>query len=437
MLEAVRRNAWTVYLVALAVYVLAVFHRSSLGVAGIEAADRFGISASALATFTMVQLLVYVGMQIPVGLMVDRFGPRRLLLAGVSIMSAGQLAFALATTYPAALTARVFVGMGDAMIFISVLRLVMAWFAPRRVPLMTQLTGVTGQLGAVGAAVPMTYALDGLGWTATYLLGVGVGVALALGLLFVVRDSPDSTTLAGPSVSLRDVVHSLRLAWSEPGTRLGLWTHFTTQFSANVLALLWGFPFLVRAEGLSKTTAGLLLTLLTVASMLAAPVVGQLVATRPFHRSTMVLVIVSAIVLAWTAVLAWPGRAPLWLLAVMVLVVGVGGPASMVAFDFARTFNPADRVGSATGIVNQGGFTASLIAVVAIGVVLDWRTPGGGPGYSPEAFGWAMSVQYVLWLGGGLQIWRYRRRARSNLARTDPEAYAALRQRGPVLPRVR
>ena len=433
----VRRNAWTVYLVALAVYVLAVFHRSSLGVAGIDAADRFGISASALATFTMVQLLVYVAMQIPVGLMVDRFGPRRLLLAGVGIMSAGQLAFALATTYPVAVGARVFVGVGDAMVFISVLRLVMAWFSPRRVPLMTQLTGVTGQLGAVAAAVPMTYALDRLGWTATYLLGVGIGVVLALGLLVVVRDSPDRTTLAGEPVSLRGVADSLRLAWSEPGTRLGLWTHFTTQFSPTVLALLWGFPFLVRGEGQSKTTAGLLLTLLTVASMMAAPVVGQLVAQRPFHRSTMVLAIVSAIVLAWTAVLAWPGRAPLWLLAVMALVVGVGGPASMVGFDFARTFNPADRVGSATGIVNQGGFTASLIAVVAIGLVLDWRTPGGGTDYSPDAFHWAMSVQYVLWLGGGLQIWRYRRRARRNLARTDPEAYAALRQHGPVLSRVR
>ena len=78
--------------------------------------------------------------------------------------------------------------------------------------------------------------------------------------------------------------------------------------------------------------------------------------------------------------LAWPGSAPLWLLAVLVLVCGMGGPASMVAFDFARTFNPVERVGGATGIVNQGGFVASLIAVVVIGLVLDWRTPGGGCG---------------------------------------------------------
>jgi len=434
-MEAVRRNAWTVYLVALAVYVLSVFHRSSLGVAGIDAADRFGISAAALATFTMVQLLVYVAMQVPVGLLVDRFGPRRLLLAGVSIMTVGQLAFALATTYPVALGARVLVGTGDAMVFISVLRLVVTWFAPRRVPLMTQLTGVTGQLGTVVAAVPMTYALDSIGWTPTYLLSVGIGMVLALGLLVVVRDSPTKTVAAGPAVSVREVLLNLRLAWEQPGTRLGLWTHFTTQFGATVLALLWGFPFLVRGEGLDKTTAGLLLTLVTVASMASGPVVGQLVATRPFHRSSMVLGIVGAIVVAWTAVLVWPGPAPVWLLVVMVLAVGVGGPASMVGFDFARTFNPVERMGSATGIVNQGGFTASLTAVVAIGLVLDWRTPGGGTAYSPDAFRWAMSVQYVLWLGGGLQIWRYRRLARRQLAATDPQAYAALRRHGPVLSR--
>ena len=434
-MEVVRRNAWTVYLVALAVYVLAVFHRSSLGVAGIEAMDRFGLSAAALATFTMVQLLVYVAMQVPVGLLVDRFGPRRLLLAGVSSMTVGQLGFALATDYPVALGARLLVGAGDAMVFISVLRLVITWFAPLRVPLMTQLTGVTGQLGTVVAAVPMLYALDALGWTATYLIGVGVGVVLGIGLLIVVRDSPAQTSMSGPAVSFRKVMHNLRLAWDEPGTRLGLWTHFTTQFGATVLALLWGYPFLVRGEGLDQAAAGLLLTLITVASMASGPVVGQLVATRPFHRSSMVLGIVGAIVLAWTAVLAWPGPAPMWLLVLLVLAVGVGGPASIVGFDFARSFNPVERVGSATGIVNQGGFIASLTVVVAIGIVLDWRTPGGGTAYTPDAFRWAMSVQYVLWVVGGLQIWRYRRLARRRLAATDPEAYAALRRHGPVLSR--
>jgi len=423
----VRRRAWAGYLVALAVYVLAVFHRSSLGVAGIVAADRFGISAAQLSTFVMVQLLLYVLMQIPVGLLIDRFGARRVLFSGLTLMTVGQIGFAFADSYSTALAARLLVGIGDAMVFISVLRLVVAWFSGGRVPLLTQVTGLTGQLGAVAAAVPMTHALSGLGWTTTYLVAGGVGVLLAVALALVVHDAPDRVVVAGPKVSPADVVATLRAAWAEPGTRLGLWTHFSTQFGATVLALLWGYPFLVRGEGLSPAMAGALLTLLTVAAMVAGPLVGTFVARVPFHRSTLVLGILGAIVAAWTAVLAWPGSAPLWLLAVLVLVCGMGGPASMVAFDFARTFNPVERVGGATGIVNQGGFVASLIAVVVIGLVLDWRTPGGGSGYTPEAFRWAMATQYALWLFGGVQLWRYRRLTRRTLHARDPKAYARLR----------
>ena len=76
-------RAWSVWAVGLLVYLVAVFHRSSLAVAGLAATERFDISASQLATFTMLQLLVYAGMQIPVGLLVDRFGSRSVLLCGM------------------------------------------------------------------------------------------------------------------------------------------------------------------------------------------------------------------------------------------------------------------------------------------------------------------------------------------------------------------
>ena len=85
----------------------------------------------------------------------------------------------------------------------------------------------------------------------------------------------------------------------------------------------------------------------------------------------------------------------------------------MIGFDLARTSNPAERLASANGIINQAGFSASLVLVVAIGVVLDWRTPGGSD-YTPSAFRWAMCAQYPLWALGLLQVWRYRRRTRAD-----------------------
>ncbi|WP_307816496.1 MFS transporter [Nocardioides limicola] len=419
------RTAVVVWLVALLVYLLAVFHRSSMAVAGLAATDRFGISAAQLATFTMLQLLVYAAMQVPVGLLLDRFGSRRVMLAGLITLTLAQSGFAFATSYPLALTARIFVGMGDAMIFICVLRLVHSWFLERRIPFVTQMTGILGQFGAIIAAVPMTLGLRHFGWTPTYLAAAGVGVVLAIALLAVIHDTPEERSISGPPLSWTEVRLGLGEAWSHPGTRLGLWTHFTTQFSATTLGLLWGYPFFVRGQGLTSETAGLLLTVLVVAVMAAGPGLAWVTSHHPFHRSTMVLTIVVVIVVVWTAVLLWPGHAPMWLLVLLVVVVGVGGPASMVGFDFGRTSNPPHRLGSATGIINQGGFVASLLLVVMIGLVLDWRTPTGSD-YTPEAFRWAMATQYLLWGLGLVQIWRYRVKTRARLKADDPEGYARM-----------
>ncbi len=423
-------SAYAVWIVALLVYVLAVFHRSSLAVAGLAATERFDISASQLATFTVLQLLVYAGMQIPVGLLVDRFGSRSVLVAGALLLTVAQTGFAFADSYLLALVARVFVGVGDALTFICVLRLVNTWFAPRRIPVMIQFTGVLGQLGAVIAAVPMTWALGNLGWTRSYLLAASLGIVMTVALLLVVHDGPGDRNLRGPAMNPAAIRASLAESWAHPGTRLGFWMHFTTQFSATVLGLLWGFPFLVQGEGQSEQTAGVLLTVMVVAIMGTGPLLGWRITVRPWHRSTLVLGIVLAVVAVWTVVLCWPGQAPLGLLVVLVVVTGIGGPASVIGFDLGRTSNPAHRLASATGIINQAGFFASLTLVLAVGLILDWRTPGESTDYGPDAFRWAMSFQYVLWSIGLVQIWRYRVRARARLRADDPEEWADLSRAG-------
>ena len=403
------------------VYFLAVFSRSSLGVAGLLANERFGISASQLSLFSMLQLVVYAGMQIPVGLLVDRYGSRRILIVGACLMTVAQAGFALATTYPEALIARTFVGAGDAMTFISVLRLVALWFPLRRVAIFTQLTGNVGQVGTIVAALPLSWMLEQHGWTSAYLSAALAGpIVLALVVLFV-HDAPSARSVRGQALPLRSLAGSLAAAWSQPGTRLGFWVHFTTPFSMTVLSLLWGFPFFKRAEGLGTGGADGLLTLLTVAGVVGGPVLGYLAGRHPWHRSTMALAVIGASVATWTAVLAWPGHAPLWLLILLVVAVGVGGPASMLGFDVGRTSNPDHRQASANGIINVAGFTAALITIVAVGLILDWRTPQGSD-YTSDAFRWAMSFQYVIWALGTVMILRYRRRVRTNVTRSDVDA---------------
>ena len=418
-------RAWVVWAVGLTAYVVAVFSRSSLGVAGVQAQERFDAGASAVSLFVVLQLVVYAGLQVPVGVALDRIGSRRMILLGALTISVGQLVLAFADDVPTAVLARVLVGAGDAMTFISVLRVVSLWFPGRRVPVMTQLTGLLGQTGQIVAAYPLVALLEGTSWSATFAGTAAVGVLVAVLVGVALRDAPQGVVLA-PPVGLAQVRRDLRATWREPGTRLGLWTHTVTQFSGTVFMLLWGFPFLVVGQGLSSTTAAGLLTLLVVVGMGFGPVLGHLTGSWPLRRSTLVLAVVAATVLSWTVVLAWPGRAPLVLLVLLVLVLGTNGPAAMIGFDYARTENPATRLGSASGLVNVGGFVASLLTMLGVGVVLDVLTPGTSANYSLGAFKAAFAVQYAVWALGAYEVWRYRRQLRARLA-TDGVVIAPLR----------
>jgi len=309
------------------------------------------------------------------------------------------------------------------MVFISVLRIIASWFRPMRSPLVTAATAAIGQSGALVAAVPLSRALAAYGWTPTFVVSASVGVLLGALTVWVVRDVPPGAPSSVAAKDVRTVGRDLRLAWRDPGTRLGLWTHFTLQFAATVMGLLWGFPFFVHAEHRTEGEAAGLLTLLVVVFIVGGPVIGGYIGRHPWQRSTVVLGIITVMALTWTVVLVLPGDAPLWLLMLLVVTTGIGGPGSMIGFDLARTFAPTSRLGQASGIVNVGGFVASLLTVLGIGVTLDLLTPGRSTDYGAGAYKAAMCVQYVFWLVGGIQVWRFRHRARVYLADTQPEAF--------------
>jgi MFS family permease len=426
-----RSAAWFVWGAAVTAYAVAVFQRGSLGVAAIRAQHQLHASAAEISLFVVLQLAVYAGMQVPVGAALDRFGSRRMLASGAVVMAAGQACLALAHGVGLAILARVLVGGGDAMSFISVLRLVGVWFPPRQVPVVTQLTAIVGQLGQVAAAYPLVALLTSAGWEDDFLLCAAVGCGAAALVITTVRDHPPAQEPTSIALTRAQIATNVAHAWRERGTKLGLWAHFTTQFSGNTFALLWGYPFLVTGEGLSKGAAGALLTLLVAVGMAVGPVLGRLTGGYPFRRSNLVIAIVVATIAVWTAVLAWPGRTPLGLLIVLIVVLGSNGPGSMVGIDFARTHNPLVRVGSASGIVNMGGFVASLAVIGGIGAVLS----GFGVGPSSASIGEfkaAFCVQYVAWGLGLIWIFRHRGSLRADLAAEgralDPLHRAAVRR---------
>ncbi|MGI5401661.1 MFS transporter [Streptomyces sp. CA-135486] len=413
------RRAAAVWGIGVAVYFVAVTFRTSLGVAGLDAADRFDVNASALSTFSILQLLVYAGMQIPVGLMVDRLGTKKVLTIGVVLFTAGQLGFALSPSYGMALASRALLGCGDAMTFISVLRLGTRWFPARRGPLIGQVAALFGMAGNLVSTIVIARMLHGVGWTATFAGSAVAGVVVLVLLTLFLKDHPEGhepppAQHAGSAFVRKQIA----LSWQEPGTRLGLWVHFTTQFPAMVFLLLWGMPFLVEAQGLSRETAGTLLTLVVVTNMVVGLVYGQIIARHHAARVPLALGTVGTTALLWATTIAYPGdRAPMWLLITLCAVLGACGPASMIGFDFARPANPPERQGTASGIVNMGGFVASMTTLLAVGVLLD----ATGDNYRI-----AFSSVFVLEALGIAQILRLRartvRRERERLVASRVEA---------------
>jgi predicted MFS family arabinose efflux permease len=418
------RRAWAVWATAVLTYLVTVLHRGSMSVAGLQAAERFDISASALASFTVVQLTVYAAMQVPVGVLLDRYGSKRLLITASGLLFVAQSAFSLVDSYPAALAARAVLGVGDALVFISVLRVVMSWFPALRQPVMSHATGMLGGLGAIMSTVPMAAAFHAFGWTTTFASASVLSLLAGVLVLFLIKDSPYDEPLRRAKQPLHEVKRNLRRAWQEPGTRLGLWTHFTTSFSGSTFGLLWGYPFLVQGQGLAPTTAAAMLIIPVLAGLCYGPLVGRYAAKFPFYRSWIVLAVIAGSVVMWTVVLLWPGRAPLPVLLALIVVQAAGGPGSMLGLDYARTFNPTTRFGAANGMVNTGGFIATLICIGMVGVLLD-ASSGGAP-QAIDDFKFALAFQYVLWAIGTRQILKYRRKARGHLARYNPEAYQAL-----------
>src|SRR3954452_22916530 len=205
------------WLLAVSVYLLAVLHRTSLGVVGLLAERRFGITPAQLSIFIFLQLGVYAAMQIPTGVLVDRYGPRRMLVVAATLMGLAQLVFALVPSYPAGLAARAVLGCGDALTFVSVLRFAATHFAPRHYPLVVALTSTIGMIGNVLATLPLAIFLHRAGWTAGFATAAGLSLLAAAVVAFLLPDaSPLPSALQGVADVRRGVVSvwtRVRGAW--------------------------------------------------------------------------------------------------------------------------------------------------------------------------------------------------------------------------------
>jgi MFS family permease len=331
-------------------------------------------------------------------------------------MAAGQLLLAFAPGFGIALTARILVGIGDAFTFVSVVRLLPNWFSGRILPQLSQWVGTLGQLGQIIAIVPFALLFHATGWQPSLLVASSLSVvAAAVATVFVRRGEPPAATSPIPTSGL---FRQLGATVRRPGTQLGFWAHLVGGTAPTVMALMWGYPFLIAGLGLDISTAGWIFAMLVAGNVVSGPIIGYLVARFPFRRSNLVMAVATIIIVVWSTVLLWPGSPPLWLVGALYFVIGTGGPGSLVGFDVARTTNPSHALGSASGFVNVGGFLGGFVSVFFIGLVIDGvRASGGAEGelYSLDAFRLGFIVPIVVIVIGVIGLLVARRRTRRRM----------------------
>ncbi|MCL2849708.1 MAG: MFS transporter [Micrococcales bacterium] len=355
------------------VYTAAVAHRSAFGVAGLTAADRFGLGATTLSLFVVVQVVVYAAMQLPVGVGVDRWGPRATLTVGAALATAGQLGMVLAPDVPAALVARVLVGAGDATAFVTVVRLIPAWFSARQTPVLIQVTGSCGLAGQVVSVLPFAWALHTYGWCVAFGALVVLGAVATAVAWTGVRDRP-----AGAPAPPRSSLVGLASVIGSPGTWLGFFSHNACCAGVIMFALMWGFPFLVEGQGFCEAHAAAILAVCVATQMVSGPFVGVLSSRMADRRPQLVLVSCVVGLVGWLVLLVPTTPLPVWQLVVGLVAISVGGTVGLIGLELAGHYAPAQHRGSATGIANTGGFVGALVVMFVVGVILDWRSPTPG-----------------------------------------------------------
>lgn len=355
-----------------------------------------GVGAAVLGHLSGVYFYGYAGMQVPVGILLDRFGPRRLMTVAGLVCAAGCVLFATGETLTAITAGRFLLGASSAFSLVGALAVAGQWFPPNRFAILAGGAMAMGMAGGVFGQAPLRLAVEASDWrTTTLLLALG-GVALAASAWATVRDRwRGRGGVAGVLVGLGAVLRHAQ-------TWLIALTGLATAAPLLGFASLWGVPFLEAVYGLPRTSAATLTSLLFVGWGAGAPLFGWL-SDRLGRRKAPIVAGLALETLALAAIV-WIGELPLAGLAALCLLVGFFGSAQIACFALVRENHPAALSGTAIGIVNGMVTGAGALFQPLVGVLLDlaWtgQTAFGARVYEPAAYRLALTSLIVCCLGG-------------------------------------
>jgi len=361
-----------------AFYLIGFYQRVAPAVITRELMSEFSLGAAALGNLASFYYYSYVAMQIPAGLLADRWGPRRVLTTGAAIAALGTLLFALAPGYAAAGLGRLLIGGSVGVAFVAMLKLAGHWFAPTRFAMLSGLALACGILGAVSAGVPLRLLVDAFGWRSVLGVSAALTGLLAVLIWLAVRDDPTERGYASyaPVAPARHAPILQSIARTLATRNVWLVFLISGAVSGPTLTFggLWGVPFLSTHYGISTSQASMITSLLLVCWAVGGPVVGAL-SDRMRRRKPLYALGAVLATAGWCAVLLVPDL-PLALLIVLLGFTGCASAAVMVGFAIAKESAPAALAGTAGGIANMGNMLGGMIMQPAVGWILDQRWSG-------------------------------------------------------------
>jgi len=368
--------SWLVWGLGAALYLSGFYQRVAPAVMTDYLMADFQIGAAALGNLSAFYFYSYAAVQIPTGILVDYWGPKKLLTVGAFIAALGAFLFAAAPNILFANIGRLLIGGSVGVAWVALLMLSIHWFPPHRFAMTSGLALFFGMAGAVSAGVPLRILVDQFGWRSVMLTSAGVSLIIAFSLWIIVKDDPSergyasfappfNTTRHSPASLLSGLlkVFSYKNTWLLSIAPSGL--------SGPALAFsgLWGVPFLTTHYGLTPAKSAALMSTMLVAWAVGGPILGAL-SDRIGRRKPIYVTSCFASCAGWSLILFVP-ELPVWVLASLLAVVGFASGSMILSFAFVKESVPPSLAGTVSGVCNMGIMIGPVVLQPAMGYVLD------------------------------------------------------------------
>jgi len=335
----------------------------------------FSITAATLGNLTAFYFYAYASTQMPIGVFLDRFGPRKLLTIAAITCGIGCFLFGTSTGLTQAIISRTLIGLGSAFASISCMNLAARWFHPKMFAFLTGLMLTIGMLGAIFGEAPLAIMVDHYGWQHTIIFFGFVGIAIAMLIWLIVRDRPTTQNDSVKNIAKPSLFAGIKIIIKSKQTWIAaLYGAFsfapTTTFGA-----LWGVPFLMRAYHISKPAAAGMMSFIFVGWAIGAPLFGWFSDFIGRRKSPMLFGTFIAF-LCLSFVIYIPNLPHTFLI---LFLFGFGFFSSSLALSFSvtREINPTEYSGTTLGFTNMLNMVSGAIAQPLIGIILDYLWQGG------------------------------------------------------------